>query len=208
MAAADDAQPALGQHAAAAAETLCAGDALAGGAGNGHGAVALAANANTGLGGAVLYVDSGLNDPGKAGHVVHILGEDGSGVAVAVLGHHSIFYRLFKALAAHDGQHRHHLLHQNERMVGRHLADGKAASIRHMHADGLQNAGGILAHPLFVHLVAAALLGLQHDVHQLFGLGLVQQVGTLLLQLVQQAVVGGVHGEHFLLCKAEDANAF
>ena len=23
-----------------------------------------------------------------------------------------------------------------------------------------------------------------------------------------QAVVGGVHGEHFLLCKAEDANAF
>ena len=59
-----------------------------------------------------------------------------------------------------------------------------------MHADGLQNAGGILAHPLFVHLVAAALLGLQHDVHQLFGLGLVQQVGTLLLQLVQQAVVG------------------
>ena len=116
--------------------------------------MALAANANTGLGGAVLYVDGGLNDPGKAGHVVHILGEDGSGVAVAVLGHHGIFYRLFKALAAHDGQHRHHLLHQNERMVGRHLADGKAASIRHMHADGLQNAGGILAHPLFVHLVA------------------------------------------------------
>ena len=166
--------------------------------------MALAANANTGLGGAVLYVDGGLNDPGKAGHVVHILGEDGSGVAVAVLGRHGIFHRLFKALAAHDGQHRHHLLHQNERMVGRHLADGKAASIRHMHADGLQNAGGILAHPLFVHLVAAALLGLQHDVHQLFGLGLVQQVGTLLLQLVQQAVVGGVHGEHFLLCKAED----
>lgn len=52
--------------------------------------------------------------------------------------------------------------------------------------------------------MAAALLGLQHDVHQLFGLGLVQQVGTLLLQLVQQAVVGGVHGEYFLLCKAED----
>ena len=56
----DDAQPALGQHAAAAAEALCAGDALAGGAGNGHGAVALAANANTGLGGAVLYVDGGI----------------------------------------------------------------------------------------------------------------------------------------------------
>ena len=57
----DDAQPAFGQHAAAAAaEALCAGDALAGGAGNGHGTVAFAANAHTGLGGAVLYVDGGI----------------------------------------------------------------------------------------------------------------------------------------------------
>ncbi len=48
----------------------------------------------------------------------------------------------------------------------------------------------------FVHLVAAALLGLQHDVHQLFGLGLVQlgRVGSAMPGWISPVTPGRLTG--------------
>ena len=165
-----------------------------------------AAEADSCIGGSVLYEDGSLYSLCECGETVYVLTVHMRGMSVTVLSFNRKFDSLVDILNADDGENGHHKLMLNEIVGEVGLADDTSDLLADVYADLSEDNVCITSYAMTAyHLNGLAALGgllLKHYGDQLLSLLGGNEVCAVLLHLGDQLVCDGIESEYFLFSDA------